>query len=431
MSMRPHRHGWYALGLLAIANFLNYGNRNIVFPMYEDLRARFDFSNADLGLLGTAFMLPHAMVSLPLGWAGDRFDRRRVIALSVVVWSLASAASAMSRGLISLLASRALVGMATAACVPLASSLLCDLFPPGDKARTVSIFNLGLFVGGAVGFAAGALLGFPRGILVVAAPGLVVAALVARVDVPEQRHQGEAGSWRAFVRRSGGLLAIPTLRWTLAGAALMSFAAGGYLSWMFELLAVTKGMGSDRASVLFGVCLAGGLAGVLTGGIVADRLARSLDHGRLAALSMGMLGTVPFALVTLYVDVGALFYVSSWLTMFFITWYHGPLAAVIHDLVQEDRAATAQALALFLMHCVGTAPSSWVVGTVADAHGLREAMLVPTGAVLLAALVLTGGWRTMAADRAAAGRGVDRSADQSADPTAIEAQPGNAPPAAL
>lgn len=403
--LRSRRYGWYVLGLLATANFLNYGNRNVLFPMYEDLRATFGFSNSELGLLGSAFMITHALVSLPFGWAGDRFDRRRVLALGLALWSSASVASALAMGLGSMLVSRALVGVGTAACVPVANALLCQVFPQEAKARTISIFNLGLFLGGAAGFGIGAALGYPLGVLALALPGLFLALLVTRLDVPPQRESGSDISFATFVRQARELLLIRTMRWMIAGAVLMAFAAGGYVAWFFEYLAKGKGLGTDRAFVLFGLCLVGGLLGVMSGGSVADRLQRRLSHGRLAAISMGMGCTVPFSLAALYLDVGPVFYVSSWLTMYFITWYHGPLAATVDDLARGDRATTAQALVIFTMHLLGTTPSSWVVGKLADVVGLREALLAPTAAVLLAALAFMGGFRTVHADRMAAQAG--------------------------
>ena len=81
--LRSRRYGWYVLTLFASLNFFNYANRNIVLPMYEDLRSAFEFSNAELGLLTSAFMACHAVVAIPAGWAADHYDRRKVIALGV------------------------------------------------------------------------------------------------------------------------------------------------------------------------------------------------------------------------------------------------------------------------------------------------------------------------------------------------------------
>ncbi len=407
--LRSRRYGWYVLTLFASLNFFNYANRNIVLPMYDDLRSAFEFSNAELGLLTTAFMACHALVAIPAGWAADHFDRRKVIALGVGVWSIGTMYIAAAAGEGSMLAGRAVAGLGTGVLVPVANALLCDVFPESEKARTVSIFNVGLFLGGAAGFGIGAMFGYPLGVIIVAVPPILFGLLVAKVDVPARRASvtvtRETTSWHAFLMDCLSVLQIPTLRWLLLGATLISFAAGGYLAWFIDFVASTKGFSVASGTLFFGVCaLTGGLAGVLSGGIVGDWLVKRVPYGRLAAFSIGLGAGVPFALLSLYVDSGIVFYASVWLMMYFLTWYHGPLAAVVDDLVPDERAATAQAGIIMLMHLVGTAPSAYVVGVVADEVGLRTALLVPTVAVALAALAAVGGWRHVAADREAIGR---------------------------
>nr|HPH70822.1 MFS transporter [Kofleriaceae bacterium] len=65
---------------LTLANLLGYAARNALFSAYADLRLRFPVDDADLGLLTTAFMLGQAIITVPVGWAGDRFGRKPVIA---------------------------------------------------------------------------------------------------------------------------------------------------------------------------------------------------------------------------------------------------------------------------------------------------------------------------------------------------------------
>ncbi|HTM20715.1 MAG TPA: MFS transporter, partial [Kofleriaceae bacterium] len=106
MSLRSRAYGGYVIALLAGVNFLNYATRNLVFPMNDDLRARFHLDGAELGLLGSAFMMAHALVTLPVGWLADHLDRRRVLALGIAVWSAAGLAAMAAQGLGSLLAAR-------------------------------------------------------------------------------------------------------------------------------------------------------------------------------------------------------------------------------------------------------------------------------------------------------------------------------------
>jgi predicted MFS family arabinose efflux permease len=285
-----------------------------------------------------------------------------------------------------------------------ANALLCDVFPPEDKARTVSVFNIGLFLGGAAGFAFGAVLGFPLGLIVTAVPGLALALLVAGMDVPPRAVTAvRPASWRTFARDAASIYKIPTMRWMLLGAVFASFAAGGFLGWFVDFVAATKGLSIEAATAVFGgSALTGGLAGVITGGVVGDRLRRRLEFGRLAAISIGFLGAVPCAVASIFIDSGFVFYAASWLLLFFVSWYHGPMAAVVDDLVPAERAATSQAGFIFTMHFFGTAPASFLVGLAADHVGLRLALLLPAAAVLLSALSFMGGWRTVGADCAVA-----------------------------
>ena len=133
-----------------------------------------------------------------------------------------------------------------------------------------------------------------------------------------------------------------------------------------------------------GIALSGGLCGVLVGGWVADRLHARMRAGRTLTIALGFACAVPFACGAVLLDRGALFFVSSWLLMFFLPWYNGPIAAVVNNLVRDEDATKAQAMLAFLMHLLGTAPGGWVVGMVSDATGsLRWALMLPTVAVLL------------------------------------------------
>jgi MFS family permease len=157
-------------------------------------------------------------------------------------------------------------------------------------------------------------------------------------------------------------------------------------------------MSPDAALSLLGFAFLGGLAGVLTGGRVGDRLRRRVPYGRLLTISIGMGSTVPCALLCIYASPGPLLVIGAIATMFFISWYHGPMAASVDDLAPDGRAVTTQALVIFVMHLVGTAPASWVVGRIKDTTDFRTAMLVPTAAVALAALAMTRAYASFGPD---------------------------------
>ena len=401
------------LVVLALTNLVSYAARNALFAVYPALKARFDIDDAQLGLLQTVFMLPHAAATLPFGWAGDRYDRRRVIIAGLVLASLAGAAGALGHSYGGLAVSRAFVGLGTAAVVPVANSILAQIFEGPHKASRLSIFNLGLFLGGVTGFAVGIASGFPMVVIVLAAPGLVLAGLIGGLPVPAHAEPPPPIPWwrylAQFVTRFAGearvLLRIRTLRWVALSTTAMAFAAGGYNAWLKEFLTREKHMSDGEATMLLSLALCGGLSGILVGGRVSDWLRARLANGRLWTIVIGMTLTIPCAILAIELPAGPALYATGVATLFFISWYHAPMAASVDDLAPHGQRVAAQGLVIFMMHMVGTAPSSWVVGEVSKRATLQLAMWVPTAALAVAALCMAIATTGFAVDHARARAG--------------------------
>lgn len=397
------------LGVLALTNLISYAMRNGLVAVYPDLTARFGIDDAQIGLLQTVFMIPHAAATLPFGWAGDRYDRRRVIVAGIVLASLAGAAGSLGHSYGGLAASRACVGLGTAAVVPVANSILAQIFEGPRKASRLSIFNLGLFLGGVAGIVAGSAFRFPLVVIVLAAPGLVLAALIGGLPVPAHTEPPPAIPWwrylaqfvTRFTDEARGLLRIRTLRWMMLSSVAMAFAAGGYAAWLKEFLRRVKGLSEVQANFLLAISIAGGVGGILVGGQIADRLRARFVNGRLWTIVLGMTLTLPCAALALELPNGPALYAAGVATLFFISWYHAPMAASVDDLAPPGKRVAAQGLVIFTMHMFGTAPSSWVVGEVSDrSKDLQLAMWVPTAVLVVAAICMAIATTGFAADHA-------------------------------
>ncbi|HTJ40744.1 MAG TPA: MFS transporter [Kofleriaceae bacterium] len=387
--MISRRAAWYALGVLAFANLVNYGLRNSFQPLYPELRAKFGFTDGELGFIGFTYMFAHAAATLPMGWAGDRFDRRRLIALGMGLASIGAAAAAVAGHVASLAAARAISGLGTAAVVPVANSILGEAFDGPKKAIALALFNLGLILGGVAGFGVGAGLGFPGAFYAFAIPAAILVGVIAILPVaPKRTGAAASGGARAFLADARELLSIRPLRWLAASSTAMAFATGGYLGWLLDFLQTERHMSKESATQVLGVSIIGALAGVITGGRIGDRLRVRHRAGRLYAIVLGLGLTVPCAIVCIEAQPGPLLYVGAVLTMFFVSWYHGPIAASVDDLATGGRAATAQSLVIFSMHALGTAPGWWLIGIVAGRTSLTTAMLANTGMVVVAVLLM-------------------------------------------
>ncbi len=88
--------------------------------------------------------------------------------------------------------------------------------------------------------------------------------------------------------------------------------------------------------------------------------------------------------------------------MFFVSWYHAPIAASVDDLAHDDRSATAQALVIFLMHLLGTAPGQLAIGALNGPLGRKGAMLSAAAMIAVGALCMVRAQPTFARDSGAA-----------------------------
>ena len=188
-AIQPRYAAW-ALAVLTATNLLNYLERNAIFAVFEPLKRDLALTDAQLGWLGTAYVLVFSLAALPLGLLGDLRSRRAVIAGGIVVWSAATSLSGLALGFTSMFVARALVGLGGAAAAAAAASMVADYYKEKGRAFAMGIFMAGLAVGGVLGIlVAGqleALYGWRVAFLALGLPGFGLAALVLRLRDPER-----------------------------------------------------------------------------------------------------------------------------------------------------------------------------------------------------------------------------------------------------
>jgi hypothetical protein len=76
--------------------------------------------------------------------------------------------------------------------------------------------------------------------------------------------------------------------------------------------------------------------------------------------------------------------------VFFMTWYHGPVTATIHDLTPSSAHSTAMAIYYFWVNLCATLPAAWVIGIIADAYSLRTGLYVAVCAQAIGGVCFLG-----------------------------------------
>src|SRR5207248_5539934 len=106
----------------------------------------------------------------------------KLIAIGVVVWSLASGGTGLAAGFVMMLLTRAVIGVGEAAYGPAAPSLISDLFPVARRGRVLAWFYMAIPVGSALGYVLGGAfadtaLGWRWAFYLVVPPGVLLGIL--------------------------------------------------------------------------------------------------------------------------------------------------------------------------------------------------------------------------------------------------------------
>jgi MFS transporter, Spinster family, sphingosine-1-phosphate transporter len=392
----------YALWLMTVINLVNYLTRNAIFALFDPVKRDLNLTDTHLGWLGTAYVLVFSAASLPAGVIGDLGSRRVVIAAGVAFWSVGTVLSGLAQDFFWLLLARSLVGLGGAAAATASAALVADYFPGERRSTAMSIFMAGLAVGGVFGILLAGQLehryGWRVAFITLGLPGFVLAAMVMRIKDPTRpvspAKQGADALLRVFRELAGAsrrILNTRTLVAVFAGGALISFGMNGLVGWAPTFLSREMALTPAKASVLLGTWgLASGIAGTVMGGVVADWLRNRVPGAKLVTSAIGFFVGAPLLLWLLYIRDMNVFIPVFCGAFFFLTWYNGPLTAVIFDVTPRRIATTVSGVYLMFIHLAGDAVAFPLVGWLSDNFGLENAIIVlPVASVIGAALVLS------------------------------------------
>lgn len=146
------------VALLTLAAFINYVDRGNLATAGPLIREQFDLSNAQLGLLLSAFFWSYAPGQLPAGWLAERLDARRVLAVGLAVWGVATALTGLASGFMMLLILRVMLGLGESVMYPASFKILACEALEVERGRANGWLAAGQLSGPAFGTLAGGLL---------------------------------------------------------------------------------------------------------------------------------------------------------------------------------------------------------------------------------------------------------------------------------
>jgi MFS family permease len=384
-----------ALVLLTAMNFVNYLDRYILPAVQEQVKSDFHLSDDQIGSLTLWFFVAYVLSSPVTGWLGDRFPRKPMIVVAGLVIAGMNFLTADVHSYLSLNLRHAALGIGEASFGIFAPAMLADFYSEAKRNTVLTIFNVAIPVGAALGFLAGGNIaashGWRMAFIASAVPGAIIALLILffmrepkKVEAAHEKAKTDKGTVMSLLTNKAYLCAI-------LGYAAVTISLGGISWWMPSFLQRVDGREIAAAgTIMGGITVVCGLGGTVCGGIFANwwskrtRKALYLVPGISAALA------VPPALLCFFgpktVTLPAL-----GVAVFLIFLGTGPVNAATLNAVPANLRATAMAGQLFALHIFGDMFSPKIIGIVSDHSNLRYGLGITLITMLIGSVIFIAG----------------------------------------
>jgi MFS family permease len=390
---------WYVLIMMCLVYTLSIADRYVVSTVLEPIRIELHLTDLGVALLtGFAFGVFYVILGFPLSWLIDRYNRRKIVAACLVLWSAMTAVCGLTRTSAQFFLARVGVTVGEAGGTPGANSLLSDYFPAARRAMALTVFSLGAPIGAWLGYTVAGFIadryGWRAAFYALGVPG-VLAGIAVWVTVREPQRgcldsgtEGLAPSVLATARFLWGQRAAVHV---ITGTAICALWGWGLMYWTPAFLQRTYHMSvGEAAAVTQNMHLwGGGIATVVTGWLMAR--GSMIDARRIVwVLGAGIgIATVASGVVYYTRDL-ALAKAMLWIFIPAIYFYIGPGFGLINNLAPCRMRAMFCATVLFLANLGNLVIAPPLIGLLSDwfaphhvssAASLRLAMLclVPTG----------------------------------------------------
>ncbi len=281
-----------------VAYFLNYADRQAVFAMFPALQPDLGMSDQQLGLVGAVFLWVYAFGCPIAGQLGDRFSKRLLVVLSLIVWSIVTVATGFASSAMMLLSMRAAMGISEALFMPTAIALTANAYVPERRSRAVAALMTAQIAGTVAGSWFGGWMadrGQWRGAFFVLGAVGVLYALPYFMFLRGVNEAGPPGPAKS--RSTLAIAALIKIRtFLLLCIVFPVFVFGLWLlyGWLPAFLHDKFALNQSDAAFNATVFLQGTTAvGLIGGGFLADRMYRRTKAARLWIMVASLLLCAP------------------------------------------------------------------------------------------------------------------------------------------
>lgn len=362
-----------------LVNVLNYLDRFLVAAVLPSIISEWQLSDAQGGMLVAAYVPGYVLFSPIFGYLGDRYNRPKLMAFGVFLWSLATLLTGASSSFTLFLLARLLVGVGEASFVAMAPGYLKDRIGNPIKLNSaLSLFYSAVPVGTALGYVTGGMIAgsftWQSAFYLGGIPGLFFALFLLYYPEVEERKISKT----SLVISLKEIARTRILWFVIGGYVFNAFALNGLAAWVSEYGQRNLGYTSSETGQIFGLMLlVAGFAGTFFGGRLASILARGKKDPAVSMLFfVGMSGILaaPFCYFGFGSESREFFLSMCFLTELFVFAGIAPINSILVSVCPQSLVTLTQGLAIFLLNILGALPSPIFVGWISDLFSLSLAL---------------------------------------------------------
>ncbi|HAI75541.1 MAG TPA: MFS transporter [Microscillaceae bacterium] len=385
-------YAWYVVAILTIAYVSSFIDRQIVALLADDIRKDLQISEVQVSLLmGFSFAIFYTLLGLPIGRLSDYKNRRNIIAWGIFVWSLMTAACGLAKNYWQFFLARVGVGIGEAALSPAAYSMITDYFPKRKLATALSIYSMGLYLGGGLalligGFAAqmasykrvwefpviGEVFSWQLIFFLVGLPGLLVVLLTFTIREPLRQVMKDAQGnpmqkaipltmvW-AYIKQNLGIFFFHNF-----GFAFFTICTYGLSFWLPTYIIRNYGISKAEVGITLGIIQSlFATSGIVVGGRLADYLAtKGYANSRQIVMLMSSVSLLICCIPLPFLPSITWVWIMAPLVNFTSSFGLGTGTAVMQEVVPPPMRGLSSAIFLFLVNFFGLGFGPTIVASI-------------------------------------------------------------------
>ncbi len=393
-------YSYYVFALLFLLYMFDYIDRMVVVSLFPYLKADFNLSDTQCGLLVSTVYWSIVILSAPISVLIDRWSRKKSIGIMAVFWSIATVSCAFAKNFGQLFVARTAIGVGEAGYAPGGTALISALFPERLRSLIVGLWTAALPLGSAIGIVAGGYIatyyGWRHAFGIVALPGFIVAILFFFVrdyeTVSLQKKAGGAPDQPETLKTRDVLHTFsrtPSLLLTYAAFAGSMFLTAAYLSWLPTFFHRVDHLSMENAALKGSLVMLLSVVGFPLGGYLADRWRKKRTNGRLLFPALSSLATAVVFFTAFYALQGPLQYPLILLGGVLASAFSPAAIAVTQDVVHPGLRATSYSFCVVSQNLLGSSLGPLFVGALSDRYDIQTAlMVVPVFSLIASVLYL-------------------------------------------